>query len=150
MWTGELSKKDREIINTRVIGKNGLELPNACDGDVCYACPTNVERNAISAPSFEKHVMETHPCVNNELMPPDHTIIIEAGIQSSMSKKTTQKIDNVLRHRILTSCGGANVKVGKSKKIDPALCLYVGAYLICVIDNKYLTEKVPQGNGTLC
>ena len=83
-------------------------------------------------------------------MPPDHTIIIEAGIQSSMSKETTQKIDNVLRHRILTFCGDANVEVGKSKKIDPAMCLYVGAYLICVIDNKYLTEKVPRGNGTLC
>ena len=76
-----------------------------------------MERNAISAASFEKYVMETHPCVNNELMPPDHTIIIEAGIQSSMSKKTTQKIDNVLRHRILTSCSDANVKVGKVKRL---------------------------------
>ena len=80
MRTGEFSKKDRDMINTRVIGKNGLELPNACDDDVCYACPTNVENNAISAASFEKHVMKTHPCVNNELMPPDHTIIIEEGI----------------------------------------------------------------------
>ena len=26
----------------------------------------------------------------------------------------------------------------------------MGAYPICVIDNKYLTKKVPQGNGTLC
>jgi len=125
------------MVNTRVIGKNGSELPNS------YACPTNVERNAISAASFEKHVMETHPSINNELMPPDHTIIIEAGIQSSISKKTTQKIDNVLHHRMLTSCGDANAKDGKSKKIDPALCVYVGAYLICVVDYKYLIEKVP-------
>ena len=36
-----------------------------------------------------------------------------------------------------------------SKHIDPALCIYIGAYLIC-IDNKHLTDKVPQGNGTLC
>ncbi len=36
-----------------------------------------------------------------------------------------------------------------SKHIDPALCKYIGAYLIC-IDNKHLTDKVPQGNGTLC
>jgi len=36
-----------------------------------------------------------------------------------------------------------------SKHIDPALCIYIGAYLIC-IDNKHLTDKVPRGNGTLC
>jgi hypothetical protein len=36
-----------------------------------------------------------------------------------------------------------------SKHIDPALCIYIGAYLIC-IDNKHLTAKVPRGNGTLC
>jgi len=83
MWTGELSKKDREIINTRVIGKNGLELPNAYDGDVYYTCPTNMESNAISAASFENHVMETHPYVNNQLMPPDHAIISTATPSST-------------------------------------------------------------------
>ncbi len=36
-----------------------------------------------------------------------------------------------------------------SKHIDPALCIYIGAYLIC-IDNKHLRDKVPRGNGTLC
>jgi hypothetical protein len=36
-----------------------------------------------------------------------------------------------------------------SKHIDPALCIYIGAYLIC-IDNKHLRDKVPQGNRTLC
>ena len=36
-----------------------------------------------------------------------------------------------------------------SKHIDLALCIYIGAYLIC-IDNKHLTAKVPRGNGTLC
>jgi hypothetical protein len=36
-----------------------------------------------------------------------------------------------------------------SKHIDPALCIYIGANLIC-IDNKHLRDKVPRGNGTLC
>jgi hypothetical protein len=36
-----------------------------------------------------------------------------------------------------------------SKHIDPALCIYIGAYLIC-IDNKQLRDKVSWGNGTLC
>jgi len=36
-----------------------------------------------------------------------------------------------------------------SKHIDPALCIYIGAYLIS-IDNKHLTDKVPRGNETIC
>jgi hypothetical protein len=36
-----------------------------------------------------------------------------------------------------------------SKHIDPALCIYIGAYLIC-IDKKHLRDKVPWENGTLC
>ncbi len=36
-----------------------------------------------------------------------------------------------------------------TKHIDPALCIYIGAHLIC-IDNKHLKDKVPRGNGTLC
>jgi hypothetical protein len=36
-----------------------------------------------------------------------------------------------------------------TKHIDPALCLYVDAHLIC-IDNKHLKDKVPRGNGTIC
>ena len=81
-------------------------------------------------------------------MPPKHTLIIEAKITSSISNTTPQQVDKHLRHRIITSCGDANVMMG-TKHIDPALCIYRGAYLIC-IDNKHLTEKVPRGNGTLC
>jgi hypothetical protein len=36
-----------------------------------------------------------------------------------------------------------------TKHIDPALCMYLGAHLIC-IDNKHLNSKTPRGNGTLC
>ena len=36
-----------------------------------------------------------------------------------------------------------------TKHIDPALCVYHGAHLIC-IDNKHLNSKIPRGNGTLC
>jgi hypothetical protein len=36
-----------------------------------------------------------------------------------------------------------------TKHMDRLLCLYLGAYLMC-IDNKHLKNKVPRGNGTLC
>ena len=82
-------------------------------------------------------------------MPPGHTIVVEAAIRSSISKKVKHvKIDRVLRHRIITMCGDNNTMVG-TKHIDPSLCLYVGAYLICVLDNKHLRENIPRGNGTL-
>jgi hypothetical protein len=81
-------------------------------------------------------------------MPPDHTLIIEANITSSRSKNMNQKVDRHLHHRIITSWGDANAMIG-TKHIDPALCLYLGSYLMC-IDNKHLTDKVPRGNGTLC
>ncbi len=80
--------------------------------------------------------------------PPEHTIIIEANIRSSVAKRTHRKVKEHLRHRIITTCGDADVMAG-TKHIDPALCLYVGAHLIC-IDNKHLKDKVPRGNGTLC
>ena len=40
-------------------------------------------------------------------------------------------------------------KVSKSKLVDPALRLYIGAHIICNVDNKHLKDKVPIGNGTL-
>ncbi len=81
-------------------------------------------------------------------MPPDHTLIIEAHITSSNSKKSQQKVDKHLRNRIITCCGDADVMVG-TKRIDPALCIYIGAHLIS-IDNKHLNSKTPRGNKTLC
>jgi hypothetical protein len=81
-------------------------------------------------------------------MPPEHTLIIEGHITSSISNTAPQRIDRHLRHRIITSCGDANIMMG-SKHIDPGLCIYTGAYLTC-IDNKHLRDNVPRGNGTLC
>ena len=81
-------------------------------------------------------------------MPQTNTIIIEADITSSTTKKSNRKIDSHLYYRIITSCGDANAMFG-TKHIDPALCLYVGAIVMC-IDNKNLKDKVPRGNGTIC
>jgi hypothetical protein len=81
-------------------------------------------------------------------MPQDHTHIIKANITSSQAKNSNQKFDKHLRHRIITTCGDANAMMG-TKHIDPLLCLYLGAYLMC-IDNKHLKDKVPKRNGTFC
>ena len=121
---------------------------------MCFACPTNKEQNAISAGNFKRHVIKTCPDISSAAPPPEHTIVIEADIQSSKPTKKKhqqhQRIGGALRHRILTSCGDASVMTGSKKHVDPALCLYVGAHVICTIDNVNLNKEVPRGNGTLC
>ena len=53
MWRGESTKEDIELINSRVVGQNDVELPEInADDDISYACSTNVQRNAISAKIF--------------------------------------------------------------------------------------------------
>ena len=156
MWTGNLTQEDRIKINSRVIGNEeskGIELPKSFEEgcDVCYACPTNKERNAITAGIFREHIKREHPGIESKKNPPDHTIMVEAKNESSIPKKKNHqtlpiKINEMMRHRILTTCGDADVMVG-TKHIDPLLCLYVGGYFMC-IDNKHLSEG--RGNGTLC
>ena len=63
MRMGEDTVEDRKKINTRVIGTNGVTLPDPTVGDVCYACPTNNERCAVTAGVFWNHIMTTHPDV---------------------------------------------------------------------------------------
>jgi hypothetical protein len=46
MRMGEDTREDREIINSKLLGKNGLELP--VHPGACYACLTNKERNGIT------------------------------------------------------------------------------------------------------
>jgi hypothetical protein len=98
-------------------------------GDTCYACPTNNKRNSIQALIFKKHILATHPSIHSNVNPPEHTIIIEADISSSVAKTAHKKIKEHVRHRIITTCGDADIMAG-TKHVDPALCIYVGAHLI--------------------
>ena len=82
LCAGELTEDDIKWINTRVLGCNGLELPKDLEGDACYACWKNMERNSITAALFEKHLQATHPPKNSKDLPPSNTLIIEAGIES--------------------------------------------------------------------
>ena len=152
-WRGELTHKDRNTINKRVITRTDVDLPKniASNVDWSYACPTNRERNAISAGIFKQHVLDTHPTALSHDLPPDHTMVIEGDFQTSSKKKASSlKVNNTLRHRILTTCGDDNITYGSHKHADPALCLYTGINLICVMSNEKMEEKPPRGNGTVC
>ena len=79
----------------------------------------------------------THPPFDSDEFPPRHTIVTEADIFCTNKEKRHVKVNSVLRHRIVTTCGNDNVKYG-TQQMDPALCLYVGVYLMCVLGNKLL------------
>jgi hypothetical protein len=84
-WRGKLTHIDRNTINKRVITRTDVYLPKniASNVDWNYACPTNRERNAISAGMFKQHVLYTHPTASSHDLLPDHTIVIEGDFQTS-------------------------------------------------------------------
>ena len=69
MWQKDLSIQQRKRINTKVVNKTTFKLPPKFEGDVCYACPTNKERNAISAANFRNHILATHPSFDSMQSP---------------------------------------------------------------------------------
>ena len=99
-----------------------MESPKQFNGNACYACPSNRERNAISAGNFHQYVLDTHPLYDTDESPPEHTIVVEADIFSANNEFKGMPIDTVLRHNIITTCGDESVKYG-TQKMDPALCL---------------------------
>ena len=121
-------------------------VSNNFKGDFYYAFPTNKGQNSIQTTLVQKHIETTHSTLTSYKMPPHNTHIIETNITGSLGKKSNQKIDKHLRHQIIATCRDANGMMG-TKHLDPALCLHLGAYLMC-IDNKHLKDKVPRGNGS--
>ena len=101
-------------------------------GKLSHAFPTNRNRNGIYSLNFNIHVVDTCSPFDGPEIPPEHTIVIEADIHSTSKNK--RKIDNVIKQRNLTLCGDDNVKYGH-KHVDPALCLYIEAHMICMIGN---------------
>ena len=144
LCAGELTEDDIKWINTRVLGCNGLELPKDLEGDACYACWKNMERNSITAALFEKHLQATHPPKNSKDLPPSNTLIIEAGIESRT--ECSKKKFRSLRRRIL-ELGDDDVKQQRTL-VDPCLRCYPGAFFMCN-SNERLRDK-GTGNGTQC
>ena len=144
MRMGKDTKEDREKINTRVIGKCGVQVPDVPDPS--YACPTNKERNGISAGVFKNHIIATHPLITSNELPPDHTLMIEASIRTK-SKKVSQAVHDV----ITTMLGDNDIKVSEynrsSAKIDPLLQVFPGSQEMCISNDDL---KKGRGNGTLC
>eukprot|EP00985_Skeletonema_marinoi_P016493 scaffold8885_cov170-Skeletonema_marinoi.AAC.3 len=172
MRMGEDTLADREEINKRVINpKNGI-VPPSDDPNISYACGTNKQRNGVIAGHFQQHILSTHPDVDSDEDPPDHTLMIEASFTSSNKKEAStgesnggkskkrkrnskngkkRKISQALHGIITTELGDNDIKSTdfktKGAKLDPVLRLYHGSHHMC-ITNDDLSKG--RGNGTLC
>ena len=141
---GKITQSDVDILNSRILGRNGFNLPKELPGDTCYATPYNKERNSISAGIVHQHIKDTHPSIDNDELPPKHTLFIEAEVQGAGRCGTADEITSTWRNMIL-ELGDSDVRVG-NKPIDPCLKCYTGAFFMC-LDNENIAED-GTANGT--
>ncbi len=111
----------------------------------------NKERNAISESIFLDNLhSDSFPSVDSVEMPPEHTIIIEADIQSCNSDNNSGKtrVSCEMKDRILITCENSQCVTGQNKKVDPSLRCYPGTHDMCNDNTKLNIDNI--GNGTLC
>ncbi len=93
MWAGDFFKNNHKWLNERVVGSEQVPIlpPEFTGLDSVFACPKNTEHISISAGNFKWHIPETHPSVNSLDNPPNHILIVEANIKSSIGRKNVPK-----------------------------------------------------------
>lgn len=70
-------------------------------------------------------------------------------MKSSSHHAAKKRLNNLLRQRMLITCGDAKCTQGH-KHVEPVLFLYVGCLVIFTGDNSHLEDVVSGGNGTRC
>jgi hypothetical protein len=87
IWKGETNDEDVTEINKRVVGLNGLKIPEvSIDSDISYACPKNNERALVHAELFQKVIVD-FPSVSSDDLPPENTVVLEADIRRAPDRK---------------------------------------------------------------
>ena len=139
-----ICKHCKEVIDTAVDGT--LQIPKD-KNDLCYAVAVNDMRNSITAATFREHILTTHPTVDEDRDPPQHTLMVEASMwkQSGNSRK---KLSPIIHEIITSSLGDNNVEeTYRNTKVDPVLRLYPDAQFMCTVNDDLSKGR---GNGTLC
>ncbi|KAL7448089.1 hypothetical protein ACHAWC_000349, partial [Mediolabrus comicus] len=104
------------------------------------------------------HIKETHPTIDDDNLPPDHTLIIEASVSraietdaGSRKRKRHRKALAAFHDAVITQLGDDDIRAtefaASGAKIEPALRTYPGCHHMC-ITNEDLDQG--RGNGTLC
>jgi hypothetical protein len=130
---------DIEAINSRFV-RDASDLPD-WGQEVCYACSTNKERNAVSESMFRTCIQGSPP-VESDGVPSDDVIVIEAVMRNNNTMATRTFHDAVFE-----TCGDAQVQTTRKKRVDPALKWYPGVPLMITSNDDI---KKGRANGSLC
>ena len=146
---GRATKEDIQLLNTRWIGNENVQLPYK--SDLRYCCATNKDRNALSSSIFLEHLKRTHKKAGtqepNGKMHTNgtmHTAIIKADITLTRGK---HRVARRIRNAIYDNCGDDHVRNNGSRKVDPALKFYYNVPLM-ITSNDNIKDKL--ANGTPC
>ena len=141
---GNITIDDIKWINERFVENNNVSLPSA--DKIRYACNTNEHRNAVSNALFKKHLEATHiRSSNSDTDCPSHTCIIKASLKTR--KNANQMLASSFCNLIYDTVGDADMKNGKSKKVDPSLKFYHNKSFM-INSNDRITDNL--ANGTPC
>ena len=137
-----LSAEHRALLNTRVINKNGVKMPDPAT--TRYATYTNVKRCQINADVFKSYLEKNHKhCKIDDICPT--AIVIKAD--AHWTHLNGRALSFAQRKRLFEECSEANIKNTRSKRCDPLLCLFDGCHLMGNVNS-----DVANGiaNGTTC
>ena len=141
--TGFPRDEDFDIINARQFDdlKQNADYEEPPE-DTAYACHTNLNRNAIHARIFHKHLTKTH-YQDPTIPPPLHTIVIKGDLswKSNGARLSSQRERDVYQY-----CGDAHCE-GYRQRCDPFLCLYPNCRLLLTANKDVLNG---MANGTQC
>jgi hypothetical protein len=116
---------------------------------VMHVCPTNKERNSLSASVFWMHVNNTHPSVQSDELPSGYTIVIEEDFHTT-AKKTSFRLNvtntvhivfQPLVVMIISNMGDTSMLIQS--------CVYTQVSVSSVSCQMKNGRKTPSGNGSL-
>ncbi len=83
MRMGEDTREDREIINSRLLGKKWFGITSSPWSMLCL--PNKQETEWNNAGIFKRHILATHPTVSIDELAPSHTLMVEAKMHHQKS-----------------------------------------------------------------
>lgn len=89
-WMKGLTKKRKDLINSRVVGNDGVTIDRLHEdnANICYASATHVMQGSIHSRMQQMHLLLTHPdFTDTKQDAPLHAIMIEANMRNSSHHK---------------------------------------------------------------
>ena len=141
MRNGCLSEELRDLLNSRVIGQNGVEMPDP--KSIRFATYCNKLRCSLNSEIFKMYLKKHHSwCTETNIC--QSAIVIKANASWEKSKIV---LTFGQRKILFEECSEANTRNKRNTKCDPLLCLCEGSNVM-VNENADVANGI--ANGTNC